>query len=389
MEGTVAQSIVDPENPKTALSVRAMLTAHLGAMEILPDAGKPFSIREWISRNEENSFLFLTSRGDQHASLRGLISTWLEIAVNALLSLDRDDDRRIWVILDELPTLHQVPSLQPGLAESRQFGGCFVLGVQVASALRDLYGRNGAETISGLCGTRVVFAAPDRDTAQWSADSLGRSEIEEVAEGVSYGADPYRDGVTLTPRRELQSLALPSEITRLPNLTGYLKLPGPFPVARIELDYVKRPKTAPRFVPRTQAHGPAPDAVAPESPEPNGDTRDVLVLVPPDAKPDEQVEPAPVNVTTNGSTDSAVAASAQGEFAFHGEDTGNGAGDEKPVASDDGKNDAPGTKETDPLPDPQADAGAAVAENEEPAPENVETGSGQSNGRPKPAWTPI
>ena len=199
MEGTVAQSIVDPENPKTALSVRAMLTAHLGAMEILPDAGKPFSIREWTSRNEENSFLFLTSRGDQHATLRGLISTWLEIAVNALLSLDRDDDRRIWVILDELPTLHQVPSLQPGLAESRQFGGCFVLGVQVASALRDLYGRNGAETISGLCGTRVVFAAPDRDTAQWSADSLGRSEIEEVAEGVSYGADPYRDGVTLTP----------------------------------------------------------------------------------------------------------------------------------------------------------------------------------------------
>ena len=31
MEGTVAQSIVDPENPKTALSVRAMLTAHVSA----------------------------------------------------------------------------------------------------------------------------------------------------------------------------------------------------------------------------------------------------------------------------------------------------------------------------------------------------------------------
>ena len=30
MEGTVAQSIVDPDNPKTALSVRAMLTANLG-----------------------------------------------------------------------------------------------------------------------------------------------------------------------------------------------------------------------------------------------------------------------------------------------------------------------------------------------------------------------
>ncbi len=254
MEGTVAQSIVDPENPKTALSVRAMLTANLSALEFLPDTGKPFSVREWISDEARDrnggGFLFLTSRGDQHASLRGLISTWLEIAVNAMLSLAQDDGRRIWVILDELPTLHQVPSLQPGLAESRQFGGCFVLGVQVASALRDLYGRNGAETISGLCGTRVVLAAPDRDTAQWSADSLGRSEVEEVAEGYSYGANTIRDGVSLTPRRELRALALPSEIMRLANLDGYLKFPGPFPVASIRLKYVSRPKAAERFVPR-------------------------------------------------------------------------------------------------------------------------------------------
>ena len=285
MEGTVAQSIVDPDNPKTALSVRAMLTAHLGALEFLPDEGKPYSIREWISDEERDgdrgvpSFLFLTSRGDQHASLRGLISTWLEIAVNAMLSLSQDDARRIWVILDELPTLHQVPSLQPGLAESRQFGGCFVLGVQVASALRDLYGRNGAETISGLCGTRVVLAAPDRDTAQWSADSLGRSEVEEVAEGFSYGANTIRDGVSLTPRRELRALALPSEIMRLPNLEGYLKFPGPLPVASIRLKYVARPKAAERFVardgdgaePGAQAGGAADAAEAPGAALPRED----------------------------------------------------------------------------------------------------------------------
>ena len=284
MEGTVAQSIVDPENPKTALSVRAMLTANLSALEFLPDEGKPFSIREWISDEDRDGFLFLTSRGDQHASLRGLISTWLEIAVNAMLSLDQDDGRRIWVILDELPTLHQVPSLQPGLAESRQFGGCFVLGVQVASALRDLYGRNGAETISGLCGTRVVLAAPDRDTAQWSADSLGRSEVEEVAEGFSYGANTIRDGVSLTPRRELRALALPSEIMRLPNLEGYLKFPGPFPVASIRLKYVSRPKAAERFVPRedggAEPHGGPDDREIAASAPPAGPGGDGGIAIP-------------------------------------------------------------------------------------------------------------
>ena len=308
MEGTVAQSIVDPENPKTALSVRAMLTANIGALEYLPDTGEPFSIRDWISDDgharKGGGFLFLTSRGDQHASLRGLISTWLEIAVNAMLSLEQDDERRIWVVLDELPTLHQVPSLQPGLAESRQFGGCFVLGIQVVSALRDLYGRNGAETISGLCGTRVVLAAPDRDTAQWSADSLGRAEVEEVTEGFSYGANTIRDGVSLMPKRELRPLALASEIMQLESLHGWLRFPGPLPVARIRLNYVARPKAAERFVPRPPAApeqtaaGPPADAneeeeakedsIAEAQPKQSSDTKDDpsvphgdLLLLPP------------------------------------------------------------------------------------------------------------
>ena len=248
MEATVAQSIVDPANPKTALSVRAMLTANIGAMEVLPDEGDPFSIRKWIEREDGRGFLFLTSRGDQHASLRGLISTWLEIAVNALLSLPRDDSRRVWVILDELPTLHQLPSLKSGLAESRQFGGCFVLGVQVFSALRDLYGRDLAETISGLCGTRVVLAAPDKDTSEWSARSLGSVEMESLSEGVSY--DTPHSGVTLSTRREERPLVLPSEVSRLESLSGYIKLPGAWPVARIRLKYRKRGIVAARFVPR-------------------------------------------------------------------------------------------------------------------------------------------
>ena len=321
MEGTVAQSIVDPDNPKTALSVRAMLTANLSALEVLPDTGPPFSIRDWISDEAGGGFLLLTSRGDQHASLRGLISTWLEIAVNAMLSLDQDEGRRIWVVLDELPTLHQVPSLQPGLAESRQFGGCFVLGIQVVSALRDLYGRNGAETISGLCGTRVVLAAPDEDTARWSAGSLGRAEVEEVAEGFSYGANTIRDGVSLTPKRELRPLALASEIMQLPALAGYLRFPGPLPVARIALDYVKRAKAAERFVPRREAtEPPSPaadetetDAGAPESgPEAPAPTE----AGPPDPEPASvQEEPAWVMAADEAAADAPTGAGAGNDAA--------------------------------------------------------------------------
>ena len=291
MADTETQSIVDPENPKTALSVRAMLTANIGTMDLLPDEGGAFSIREWIEHDGDGC-LFLTSRGDQHASLRGLISTWLEIAVNSLLSLPRGDDRRVWVILDELPTLHQLPSLKSGLAESRQFGGCFVLGVQVFSALRDLYGREGATTISGLCGTRVVLAAPDKDTSEWSARSLGSVEMESLSEGVSY--DTPQGGVTLSTRRDERTLVLPSEVSRLRNLSGYIKLPGDLPVARIRLAYKSRDRVAERFVRKAEPEAgggvtPASEAGERNSPCPKQTPDGEAVLAPANAPVEESV----------------------------------------------------------------------------------------------------
>ena len=252
-----------------------------------------------------------------------------------MLSLEQDDTRRIWIVLDELPTLHQVPSLQPGLAESRQFGGCFVLGIQVISALRDLYGRNGAETISGLCGTRVVLAAPDRDTAQWSADSLGRSEVEEVSEGFSYGANTIRDGVSLTPKRELRPLALASEIMQLESLHGWLRFPGPLPVAPIRLRYVKRSKAAERFVPRRDAgrdeagadarpSGPA-ETEADAEPE-AADPRGELLSLPPS---DPELEPKPARNRAAGAKAKAMDAATTVDARDRAEEAPAGAG--KPV----------------------------------------------------------
>ena len=220
--------------------------------------------------------------------------------------------------------------------------------------------RNGAETISGLCGTRVVFAAPDRDTAQWSADSLGRSEIEEVAEGVSYGADPYRDGVTLMPKRELQSLALPSEITRLPNLTGYLKLPGPFPVARIELKYVKRPKVAPRFVPARPVEEPPPE-------DENGGMKD----------------------GHGGAAEPDGAPGSQGELALEPSMAGNGGDGPAPDTIDAGAD--AGSRDTQPkrLPAPEADAAGPEEEDEEVPAKRRHTGDKQTGDGRVQGWHPI
>ena len=94
----------------------------------------------------------------------------------------------------------------------------------------------------------MVLAAPDKDTSEWSAESLGRVEVETLSEGVSY--ETTHGGVTLSTRRDLRPLVLPAEVARLENLTGYLKFPGAWPVARIGLTYKDRDVVAARFEPR-------------------------------------------------------------------------------------------------------------------------------------------
>ena len=121
MEDTVAQSIVDPQNPKTALSVRAMLTANIGAMEVLADSGEPFSIREWISRDGDERFPvanFPVLQGRPAREPEGLISTWLEIAVNSMLSLGQDDGRQD--LGDPGRAAHAAPGPEPAAGARRK-----------------------------------------------------------------------------------------------------------------------------------------------------------------------------------------------------------------------------------------------------------------------------
>ena len=260
IKGTPAQAIIDERSPKTALSVMSVLSTYLSSLKYLKDAKidnngvieKTFSIRDWVKNEstvgDSSSFLFISSRGDQHESLKPLISTWLEIAINSLLSLKQDQNRKIWIILDELPSLHMLPSLNSGIAESRQFGGCFVLSLQLMAQLRSIYGKDDAETISGLAKTRVIFSSPDEDTARWCSNSLGKKEQEDVKKNISYGASEIRDGVSLNTHQTTENLVIPTEIMNLHNLECYIKLPFNFPIAKTKIKVHKSKEIAERFI---------------------------------------------------------------------------------------------------------------------------------------------
>jgi len=252
LSGTEASKLISKKSDKPAMSILMLLATYLSSMKYLRDTEDNFSIRNWVE-TDSNGFLFISSRSDQHDSLQPLISTWIDIAVKALLSVEQNDHnsskpRRIFIILDEIGSLQQLPSLLDGLAQSRQFGGSFLLSLHSISQLRSVYGKDKTDTITSLCGNKIFFRGADEETADYCSQNLGYQENEEVKEGISYGASEIRDGVSLSNQKNLRRVVIASEIMNMKALEAYLKFAGHFPIAKISFKIKKRPKIAERFV---------------------------------------------------------------------------------------------------------------------------------------------
>jgi type IV conjugative transfer system coupling protein TraD len=256
VKGTEAAPAIDPAAEKMAIGVRATVSTKIRAWAYLPDPGadeKPFSVRRFVEDEGSNAWLFLTSRKDQHAFLRPLLSLWCDQAAASILSLPPDLKRRFWVVMDEVASLQELPALTPDgglLTMSRKHGGATILGLQDIGQLRRLYGVYGAQSISGSCLTRLMLRSVEIATAEWAAQSLGEQEVNEATESLSMGPHDSRDAVNLQRRVVKRPIVLPSEIMNLPKLSGFLKLPGGYPVTNVTLQIRDRKELAPIYVSR-------------------------------------------------------------------------------------------------------------------------------------------
>lgn len=256
VKGTEAAPAIDPAAEKMAIGVRATVSTKIRAWAYLPDPEpheKPFSVRRFIEDEANDAWLFLTSRKDQHAFLRPLLSLWCDQAAASILSLPPDLKRRFWVVMDEVASLQELPALTPDgglLTMSRKHGGATILGLQDIGQLRRLYGVYGAQSISGSCLTRLMLRGVEHATAEWAAQSLGEQEVNEATESISMSPHDSRDAVNLQRRVVRRPIVLPSEIMNLPKLAGYLKLPGGYPVAKVTLHIREREELAPIYVSR-------------------------------------------------------------------------------------------------------------------------------------------
>lgn len=250
-QGTDAAAFISMEGERTSAGIQAELASVMRSFSYLDDTEDGLSIRDWVANEKDDSWLFISVKADQLPSLRPLITVWLDIAISAIMSLTPQRNRRLYCVVDELPSLQKLPSLSDFLARARKYGGCGILGFQSYPQLEATYGIQDAAAITGYCSTWVALRANDTPTAKHVSENLGQVEQVEANEGMSYGVNDMRDGVNLSRMQVTRPLVMHTEVTNLPNLVGYLRFGRNLPVVRFEDRYNTVPSASIAFKERT------------------------------------------------------------------------------------------------------------------------------------------
>ncbi|EOX1527487.1 type IV secretion system DNA-binding domain-containing protein [Vibrio cholerae] len=252
--GTPAATYFNEDNERTLESIRSTIVDGVRPLRLLKEENKKgfFSIRDWIAEGDEpnadDSWLFLPVRESEIEIQKPLISTWIQAAAKGLMARGVNNDRTLWIVVDELPSLKKIPALSMLMAEGRGFGAAVVLGIQEINQLEEEFGKNTSKTILGLCSTQFHFRLNNADTAEWVSKVLGEAEREEVDEDLNYSADDIRDGVRVSSKRQNRKIVLPSEIMDLPDLSCFAKIWGMESKARIDIPFLRLPKIADGFI---------------------------------------------------------------------------------------------------------------------------------------------
>ncbi|MGH8143894.1 MAG: type IV secretion system DNA-binding domain-containing protein [Steroidobacteraceae bacterium] len=238
LEATAAGPFLEAGNEKMFGSVRSVMTSALTALQYTTrQQAEPFSVRKWVrpAASAANvpavslaprGVLFLPYRAGEIAALRSVISAWLRLAIFEAMDGD-EGDRPLWFVIDELDALGQIDGLKDALARLRKFGGRCVLGLQSIAQASATYGRGTAETIVENCGNTLILrcsASEHGGTAEFASRLIGQREIIYTQRSSTRVPGKWRPSVTASEQLRSEPAVLASQIERLPDLAGFLKL---------------------------------------------------------------------------------------------------------------------------------------------------------------------
>jgi type IV secretory pathway TraG/TraD family ATPase VirD4 len=222
---------------ETLGSVRAVLTRYVTPHKYLSDNKKEeeiFSIRDWLENGTGN--LWVTWREDMLPALKPLISCWIDVICASSLSTDVQNATSMHLIIDELDSLEKLNYLVHAATKGRKHELHIFTGIQSYAQLDATNGKDDALTLRNSLRNTASMAIAEMDTYTAEEISKGFGEHEVVRKRETQSRGQTSSGIETVPERLIRT----SQIHILPDLTGYMKLAGNIPIARIRMRYKKR-----------------------------------------------------------------------------------------------------------------------------------------------------
>jgi type IV secretory pathway TraG/TraD family ATPase VirD4 len=233
LEGTTAARFFKQGNEKMLAGIQATLASAVRVLEYTTKhEARPLSVRAWVRGGRaglgtgRGGVLFLPYKAAEIAALRRLISAWMRLSIFEAMNCE-EGDQRLWFIVDELDALGEIDGLKDALARLRKFGGRCVLGFQSIAQVSGLYGKGTAETIVENCGNTLILrcSASERGgTSEFASKLIGQREVIHTSLSITRRSGEWRSAISKSEQLRIEPAVMASEIERLPDLTGYLKI---------------------------------------------------------------------------------------------------------------------------------------------------------------------
>src|SRR5580658_6822796 len=246
VKGTEYWALIDPKAPQQRTGVLGSLNMSADSFRLLPNERETTSVwtaTKWAETRR--GWIFITSRPTMREALRPLISLWIDTLVLRLLNEPMPDQRPVWFVIDELASLQRLPQLHTAITENRKSQNPVILGFQGRSQMEARYGQD-AEAMLSQPATKIFLRTTEPRAAKWVSEAIGEIEIERLRETHYEGA---RAGHNFALDRQTEPLVLPSEISGLDDLRGFLKYGNH--VARFSFPFIASEENSPGFDERT------------------------------------------------------------------------------------------------------------------------------------------
>ena len=227
-ENPVAASLISGgSDSKTTASFLANISAYLThvvnlgvAADDLKDSakGKQWSVNGWIT-GKVPSIAILGFRPSAKSISEAWCASLIEQIVLKLEDLDdvSPEERRVWLLLDEVPRMGKIPSITEALEVIRSKGARVALGCQGINQIEEKYSKTTARSWAMQIATKILGRIAEPEDQRWAASLIGERDLERYAASTNVQSGSSSQGGSY--QRVKEHTVLPSQFGQIVKVT--------------------------------------------------------------------------------------------------------------------------------------------------------------------------